>query len=94
MCIRDRDKRGSVHPSGDQIKVMMETRSKQQEKIAWDLDEQAIQLEKNQEITLQWQKIGQDEDVGLPRPQHLSGMEAAAAAKPLKGTTSMSRFSI
>ena len=33
------DDRGSVYPSGDQIKVVTETRSKQQGKITWDLDE-------------------------------------------------------
>ena len=40
----DVDDRGSVHPSDDHIKVVLETRSEQQEKIAWDIDKQAIQL--------------------------------------------------
>ena len=43
----DVDDRGSVHPSGNEIKVVIETRSKQQAKISWDLDEQAIQLGRN-----------------------------------------------
>ena len=34
----------SVHPFGDQIKVVMETRSEQQGEFTWDLDEQGIQL--------------------------------------------------
>ena len=38
------DDRGSDHPSDNQIKLVTETNSKQQGKIAWDLDEQAIQL--------------------------------------------------
>ena len=41
------DDRSSVHLSGNQIKVVKETRSKEQGKIAWDLDEQAIQLRRN-----------------------------------------------
>ena len=33
-----------------------------------------------QKITLQWQKVGQGEDAGLPCLQWLSGMEAVAVA--------------
>ena len=41
------DDRDSVHPSGDQSKVVMKTRSSSKKNNDWDLDEQAIQLGRN-----------------------------------------------
>ena len=39
--------RGSVHSSGNQIKIVMETMSSSKEKNTWDLDKQAIQIGRN-----------------------------------------------
>ena len=43
----DVDGRGSVHSSGNQIKIVMETMSSSKEKNTWDLDKQAIQIGRN-----------------------------------------------
>ena len=41
-----------------------------------------------QEITLQWQKVGQGEDMGLPGPKWLSETKAVAAAAAAAAETS------
>ena len=74
------DDRGYVHPSDDQIKVVMETRSKQQWKITWYLDEKVIQLGRNPRKHHAMAEDRMGEDTGLPSLQRLSETEAGAVA--------------
>ena len=86
------DDRGSGHPPGDQIKVVMEIRSEQQGKITWDLDEQAIQLGRSPRKHPGRAAGRTGQGHGAAHPEQLR-QRLQQWQMPLKGTVTSSGFS-